>query len=144
MSGQKIRHGRSNSPEYKSWCMMKQRCTNPNYNQFDDYGGRGITFCERWMLFDNFFADMGERPKGTTLDRIDNTKGYDPTNCRWATRREQQLNKRDTRNVTIDGQAMCVSHAAKQLGLPIGNIYYWAGKLDGNFQAAIERVARGR
>jgi hypothetical protein len=68
---------------------MKQRCTNPRSNRFKRYGERGISFCERWLSFDNFLADMGERPPNMTLDRIDNDRNYEPGNCRWATKEVQ-------------------------------------------------------
>ena len=79
---------------YRSWCDMIQRCTNPRRDNYERYGGRGITVCERWMTFANFLADMGERPDGTSIDRIDNYRGYEPGNCRWATAIEQAQNKR--------------------------------------------------
>ena len=80
--------------EYRTWLTMNQRCRNPNATGFSHYGGRGITICERWADFRNFLADMGPRPEGTSLDRIDNDGNYEPGNCRWATRHEQNLNKR--------------------------------------------------
>ena len=94
-----LRHGHSRrnikSPEYISWCAMIARCTNPNTTNFSRYGGLGIKICERWRKFDNFLADMGERPLGTTLDRFPNKHGdYEPGNCRWATRLEQRHNRR--------------------------------------------------
>jgi hypothetical protein len=79
----------------RSWIAMKQRCLNPNYHQFKDYGGRGITICERWLSsFSNFHQDMGDRPAGLTLDRIDNDGNYEPGNCKWSTRSEQKRNSR--------------------------------------------------
>ena len=86
------------SPTYRSWTAMIARCTYPSQPQYESYGGRGISVCERWRSFDNFLADMGERPAGTTLDRIDNDGTYEPGNCRWATPTEQQTNKRPGRH----------------------------------------------
>lgn len=88
------RHGMIHTPAYNSWAGMKQRCLDPNYERYEEWGGRGIEVCERWMDFRNFFEDMGERPKGTTLDRKDNDGNYEPGNCRWATLSEQRLNQR--------------------------------------------------
>lgn len=80
---------------YSTWKGMKERCSNPNHIRYAEYGGRGITVCERWRdNFWSFVADVGERPDGHTLDRVDNDRGYEPGNVRWATRSEQNANKR--------------------------------------------------
>lgn len=88
------KHGMSFSPEYKSWVAMKERCFRRTAVGYENYGGRGITVCYRWMDFRNFFKDMGPRPRGCTLDRIDVDGNYEPSNCRWATVLEQSNNLR--------------------------------------------------
>lgn len=85
------RHGQSESPTWYSWSAMHDRCKNKSQRY---YGGRGITVCARWASFEAFYADMGERPPGTTLDRIDVNGNYEPSNCRWATAKEQRANQR--------------------------------------------------
>lgn len=84
----------SRTPTYNTWVAMVNRCLNPKATKYLDYGGRGITVCERWRTFDHFLVDMGERPEGKTLDRIANDGNYEPRNCRWATAQEQAANKR--------------------------------------------------
>jgi hypothetical protein len=108
-------HGMKGTPTYNSWKAMKTRCLNSRANQWGRYGGRGIAICERWMSFPNFLSDMGERPEGTSLDRIDNDGPYSPENCRWATREEQANNT--SVNVFVDwgGQRKTVTQLARHI-----------------------------
>lgn len=94
---QNTTHGLStkNKREYSSWQNMKSRCSNPNATQYKDYGGSGVRVCKRWHSFKNFFDDMGDRPKGKTLDRINCYGNYTPNNCKWSTYSEQQYNRKN-------------------------------------------------
>lgn len=92
--GNAKRHGMCGTPTWNSWDAMHKRCTNTNHVGWHNYGGRGITVCERWQVFENFYEDMGDRPPDTSLDRIDNNGCYEPGNCKWSTRSEQMHNRR--------------------------------------------------
>ncbi len=96
------KHGMTGTPIYESWRSMKQRCDNKADAMFYLYGAKGVTYCDSWGDFEQFYADMGERPEGTSLDRIDGSKGYSPENCRWATPREQALNRKTTKYAEIE------------------------------------------
>lgn len=111
------KHGRSKTSEYHIWQTMKARCSNPNSESFSNYGGRGILVCERWLeSFENFFADMGKRPAGCTLERIENEGNYEPSNCRWATQSEQCNNTRRNRIVICGGASMTLANAIRIQG----------------------------
>lgn len=111
-------HGMARTPTYKCWQAMKDRCSNPLAPEAKNYIERGITVCDRWIeSFENFFEDMGLQPQGLTLDRENNDLGYSKENCRWATRKEQVDNRRNTHRVTIDGETMCLKDWCKRLGV---------------------------
>lgn len=110
-------HGLSHSPEYNSWDKMLQRCENPKDNAFKNYGGRGIHVCQSWHFFGNFIRDMGPRPPGTTIDRINNNGNYERGNCRWSTRKEQNRNRRDSNLVTYEGKTQTVGAWEEEKGM---------------------------
>lgn len=91
------KHGMKGTSVYNRWMAMKRRCFNPNSTRYERYGGRGITVCARWLEFENFYADMGDPPPGTTLERIDNNGNYEPGNCCWVTPKDQANNRSNNR-----------------------------------------------
>jgi hypothetical protein len=110
-------HAMSKTPVYAIWVAMKMRCTNPHDKNFPDYGGRGITVCERWRTsFEAFYADMGNPPPGLTLERRRNDVGYFPENCLWTTRTAQAHNQRSNRLVPYRGEMIPVTEAARRVG----------------------------
>lgn len=114
-------HGWYGTPEYKAWCSMKGRCSNPGVEQYKNYGARGISVCDRWDVFENFITDMGERPSAKhSLDRIDNNGNYEPSNCRWATQSVQSNNKRTNRRITFDGRTLNLKQWCELLGVNYG------------------------
>lgn len=109
--------------EYGSWSAMRTRCNNPRAKDYPRYGGRGIAICTRWDSFTNFYADMGDRPVGYTLERKNNSRGYTPSNCVWATPKAQALNKRNTRYITYKGERLCLEDWAKRCGVSRSAMY---------------------
>ena len=116
-------------PLSSTYNSMIQRCYNKSANHFDSYGGRGIKVCNRWLSrqdyavgFWNFVSDMGERPEGTSLDRIDNNGDYTPENCRWATRKEQASNQRSNIIIEFSGESKCLKDWAVELGINYGTM----------------------
>lgn len=128
-----FRHGHckrsGQSSEYMTWCQMIQRCKNPKNRAFHDYGMRGIKVCERWMDFSNFLADMGPRPPGLTLERVDNQKGYSPDNCTWSSRSKNNNNKRNNIVLTMDGVSATAAQWSKMGKVP--------------YRAFVKRLRRG-
>lgn len=105
------------SPTYKSWLSMRARCNNPGSGNWAEYGGKGIKMCDRWLSYENFLTDMGERPPGHSIDRIDNDGDYTPENCRWATQRQQNRNQRRNRLITHQGATKCLAEWAEESGV---------------------------
>jgi hypothetical protein len=115
------KHGMSRSRAYKAWAAMKNRCLDVNRK---DYGGRGITVCKRWLVFDNFYVDMGDPPAGHTLERKNNMRGYSKANCVWATPREQNINRRNSLNITFCGVTDTLAAHARRAGLKYDTVHH--------------------
>jgi len=118
------KHGKTNSPTYRSWHSMLTRCCNANHAAYTRYAGRGITVCERWMRFENFLEDMGDRPKGTSLDRIDNGGSYCKDNCRWSKPIIQNNNSRANRLVTYKDVTLPLGIWAINLGIKRDTLHW--------------------
>lgn len=118
------RHGMAGSPTYKSWQHMIDRCNNNRNPSYKDYGARGITICERWSLFDYFLADMGVKPEGKTIDRIENDGNYCPENCQWSDKTAQANNRRSSRIITHNGESLTLAQFARKFNISIGTLWY--------------------
>lgn len=119
------KHGKYLSSEYRAWAAMIQRCSNRENRNFKNYGSRGIKVCKRWRSFENFYADMGDRPSAKhSVDRQNNNKGYSKQNCRWATLKQQNSNTRRNRYFTYKKRTLHLSDWAKLLGLDGKTLYY--------------------
>lgn len=124
MHDAKTTHGLSGNRAYAIWCGMKQRCGNPKSKFYSCYGGRGIKVCEKWLdSFEAFISDMGFPPRNHTIDRINNNGNYEPTNCRWASRSDQQSNRRVNRLLTFEGRTQTATQWADELSLPRQTIF---------------------
>lgn len=113
---------RSYAPPYRTWQSMQERCFNPNHMHFHNYGGRGITVCERWRTYDNFLEDMGVPDPGHSIDRIDMDGNYEPGNCRWANQTEQARNRRNNNRVELDGQTKTATEWCREFGIDLGTV----------------------
>lgn len=126
-SARSITHGMTKSPEYQSWRSMIHRCENLNATGYENYGGRGITVCDRWRnSFALFFADMGKRPTPTEyheIERKNNDGNYEPDNCIWATIKEQARNRRSGRTLTYNGRTLLIVEWAEVTGMKVGQIH---------------------
>lgn len=110
-------HGLKHKKSYSIWVDMLRRCNKKDHRAYKDYGGRGIKVCKRWHSVEKFYKDMGEKPEGLTLDRVDNNKGYNKKNCRWATNEEQANNRRDNVFITAFGQTMTVAQWSRKVSV---------------------------
>lgn len=118
------KHGKKGSKEYIAWAELKQRCNNPKSQQYKNYGGRGIKVCTEWEnSFEAFYKDMGDAPKGYSIDRIDVNGDYCPENCRWADSKTQQYNRRDTVKITFNGVTENLLYWSKKTGISVKNLY---------------------
>lgn len=131
------KHGLSHLAEHNAWCLIFQRCYNPKCRAFHNYGGRGIKVHERWHNFENFLADMGRRPAGMSLDRINNDGDYAPGNCRWATRKQQARNARFAQNATHEGRTQCLKDWAAEAGIPYLTFYTRLRRYGWSFEDAL-------
>jgi hypothetical protein len=112
------KHRLCGTPEYNTWCHMISRCHDSENDSYENYGGRGIVVCDRWRYsFECFLADMGKRPPKTSLDRVDNSGNYEPGNCRWATRLEQNRNTRKNVRYTVNGETLHLAEWARRLNV---------------------------
>lgn len=118
-------HGLSRSPEYRVYISMLNRCSNTKYDEYKHYGGRGIGVCEHWRKFENFILDVGPRPSADyELDRVDNEKGYEPGNVRWATKTQNARNKRNTIFVEYQGVSVTLKEVSEKTGIPYSALFY--------------------
>ena len=113
------KHGMHSTSEYNTWQSIKKRCLNKNNKNYHNYGGRGISICDEWLnSFENFFNDMGIKPyKESSIERIDNNKGYSKLNCKWASKKEQSRNQRSNRLITYNNETKCVAEWIEILGI---------------------------
>lgn len=123
MRKRKTTHGKSKTGAYNTWFLMISRCMDPENHKYPIYGARGITVCERWMKFENFYEDMGDKSRGLTIERIDNMGNYEKDNCKWGTPKEQANNTRRNRRLTFQGETLTLTDWAKRLGINPSSLY---------------------
>lgn len=120
------------TPTYRTWVDMRRRCQQPHRPDYKNYGAKGIKVCARWESFEKFLEDMGIRPEGLTLDRIDNAGNYEPTNCRWVDRKTQERNKSTNNFIDIYGESLTVAEAAEKYKM---NYYTLWGRIKRGWNA---------
>lgn len=119
-----FKHGKVGSRVYGAWKSMMDRCYRETHPYYNKYGGRGIKVCGHWHEFSAFYADMGDPPDGLSLDRVDNNGSYEPSNCRWATKKEQSVNRSVTRWIEFSGERLHLSGWAERLGVSKEVLHY--------------------
>jgi len=145
-SGNQTKHGhaRNGKPTrtYKIWDSVKQRCLNRKNKDYENYGGRGIRICRRWLKFENFLRDMKEYPTGHSIDRIDNNKSYCKGNCRWATPKEQARNKKNNHTISFDGKTQCLTAWAEEYNILPNTLYMRLSQYRWSVEKAIKTPTR--
>lgn len=137
-------HGMSRTHVNSVWRQMRDRCNNPKNPSYKNYGGRGIEVCDRWSKFENFIADMGDRPGGYTLDRIDNSKGYSPDNCRWATMMQQLNNRRNNRYIEWNGESKTLAEWSRTTGVSWFTLRARIDRLGWTIDRALSTVSKSK
>lgn len=132
-----IKHGMRKTTEYNSWNNMKARCLNKNNHKYPNYGNRGIKVCDSWLeSFENFYKDMGNKPKDKSIERIDNNGNYEPKNCRWATPKEQARNTRRNFLITYKGETKCLAEWSEILKIDYKKLIYRTKYTDWSIERA--------
>lgn len=134
---------RNISPTYHSWAGMKARCSNEKNTRYRSYGAQGVRVCDRWNLFENFLADMGVKPEGTSIDRIDPKGNYEPGNCRWSDSEKQANNKNNSRFITAFGRTQTLQQWANELGVTHGTLIFRIDKAGWPIEKALTTPSRG-
>lgn len=129
------------TPTWGSWKSMIERCYRTEHKSYPRYGGRGIGVCSRWReSYSAFLADMGPRPDGMSIERSDGNGNYEPSNCRWATLKEQAQNRSTTLKLSVGGKVLCLADAAKAVGVAPGTILRRSKKFSGSHQSALDQL----
>ena len=133
-------HGQRQTKEYVIWADLRKRCRNKKWKDYKNYGGRGITVCDRWERFENFLEDMGLRPEGLSIDRINNDGNYEPDNCRWATSKQQNRNRRSSHLLSHRGETHCIVEWAEILDINAETLYTRINKLKWPIEKALQSI----